>query len=90
MRKLAPAAVLVALATPAWAANGEKPRYKVTNPAAFDVCKGSGTPSAICAMKYVAEADAPEMAQANLALCLDDTSADCVAVRAYIKQRWGY
>lgn len=90
MKKLALAAVIVALAAPAWAANGDPPLYKVINPAAFDVCKASGTPSGVCAIKYVSDADAPKLALFNLALCKDDISAECVAVRAYIKQRWGY
>ena len=59
--------------------------------AVFRVCVDSGTPSAICAMKYVMEDHALEVAADVLVACPSDTQQpDCLKVRAYIKQRWGY
>jgi hypothetical protein len=87
MKTMRLAALLVALATPAWANDGDT----VTNSAAFEVCKGSLTPSAICAMMYSSETDALVIALANQARCPAYSSgAECQVVRAYIKQRWGY
>jgi hypothetical protein len=88
------AALLAAVALPTWAANDER--------LAFKVCEDSGTPGAICVMKYAAtEAQALNHAEAVLDGCrkYEDAMArgtypritsDCPLSRAYIKQRWGY
>ena len=109
MRRIVLAALLstlvtasLAVAMPAWAANDEKrqslpytgPVLEFANPKAFQVCAGSGTPSVICAMKYVAEDDALTLAQSSLKACSEGTASHqahhCTAILAYIKQRWGY
>jgi hypothetical protein len=80
-------AILLILATPAWAANDEKPVPAVP----FDVCVQVGTPSAICAMRYSPEVQALDVARLCLERCpATTTDAGCLLVRAYIKQRWGY
>lgn len=97
MRKLAAAALLVALATPAWAANDDvRLELPELNTKAFDVCHGAGTSSSICAMKYSSEDNALAIALGTIERCKDsDTvfsaiSATYLADLAYIKQRWGY
>lgn len=88
MRTIALAALVVALATPAWAANDEKPE-----PASpFDLCWQAGTTTVVCAMKYGTEAYALETARRVLQDCRprDATDTSCDEARAYIKQRWGY
>jgi hypothetical protein len=97
---------VVALATPAWAANDEIPRnrytvdnsgaYANTGPVkAFEVCKGSGTPLSICAMKITSENDALDIALRMLTNCSTHAThpgqpAECPVILAYIKQHWGY
>ena len=96
MRALALAAVI---ATPAWAANDEKPQpytgpgeWTVSNGPATDVCVQSGTPSGICVMKYAtSEAVALDLADHQLKGCAEHPErTHCPEIRAYIKQRWGY
>ena len=93
MRKIALAALLAVIAVPAWAGNDDRPAISSTNPVAFDVCVASGTPSAICVMKYTTDAEALDVAQRTLATCSKQTVGnpdECSVIRAYIKQRWGY
>ena len=95
MRKIALAALLVVLATPAWAGNvDEDPRQ-----AAYELCRDSGTSANICTMKHAAsEAGAVAQARQTLEVCKSDDpkdylggiAASCLKDRAYIKQRWGY
>jgi hypothetical protein len=85
---------------PARAANVEKDVY--TGPVilnkdiqAFKICEDSGTPGAICVMKYAAtEVQALNHAKTVLDFCVeserDGWTSDCPSSRAYIRQRWGY
>ena len=57
MRRIVLAALLAAVAMPAWAANDAKPQpydgnVRLQN-TAFDLCKRTGTYASICAMKHV-------------------------------------
>ena len=94
------AALFLALAVPAWAANDGQPRFPLASVEAGQVCEvcvGSGTPSHSCAMKNMSEDNALEVALISLRDCSTGVEAyparldaECPLVRAYIKQRWGY
>lgn len=94
MRRLLTALAVLAIATPAWAANNDRPVYTNTGPeGAWDVCIASGTPSSICTMKNVAEHDAITIALKTLKTCSTQAVAqpdECPVIRAYVQQRWGY
>jgi hypothetical protein len=94
------AALLVALATPAWAANDDKPLISDGLKhwlAAVELCENLGGNSHICGMRHAStELSAIDMAQSTLRFCdqigtIDPSYApECADARAYIKQRWGY
>jgi hypothetical protein len=97
-RKLALAALLVAVAAPAWALNDEQP---VDQEIAEKLCREAGANSLICSMRHTStEQDAIVMARVTLRYCNETVprassdpaayKAQCDETRAYIKQRWGY
>jgi hypothetical protein len=94
MKILRLAAVLVALAGPAWAYNdGVKPD-------AVQVCREvSENYDDICLMKHASEEEALAIARRSLTFCPIlavqypeevEVNRQCSRERAYIKQRWGY
>lgn len=100
MRAMRLAALLVALAGPAWAANDEKPQ-PYTGPAisrsdwaAFDVCRRTAAAPNICTMKYSnTEEGALSLADLLVTACQrieNKKNSSCLEELAYIKQRWGY
>ena len=89
-------AVLLVVATPAWAANEAYPGMRPTTveewKAALEVCRRVETSIDICAMKNApTETQALETAQVVLNWCEANVGevSRCSAARAYIKQRWG-
>ena len=94
MRRLL--AILLVVATPAWAMNEQEPPTRPSNDAewiaAQELCLRLKLNVDICAMKNAhLEARALAVAKGALDLCDKDTTrAGCDATRAYIKQRWGY
>ena len=90
MRALALAALVVAMATPALAANDGDGGYRL--------CIAAGTSKLICEIKYApSEGEARGIARAALVYCEQETANQlpwalqhCAETRAYIKQRWGY
>jgi hypothetical protein len=92
MKTIRLAALLVALATPAWAFNNDKPQhYTNIQIKPFQVCVGVGTLSDICGMKHAPEDDALTMAQNYLKICSEGGMPDeCPVILACVKQRWDY
>jgi hypothetical protein len=88
---------------PARAENDKKPGWQVSDSVATRVCMRSGTPDAICIMKYaVTEAVALNLAEDVLEKCASVSEPPSTATvqefkavtvcrmeRAYIRQRWG-
>ena len=101
MRRIGLLALLVALTTPAWAADvpAGDPNSQQSWSVAALVCQKTGGSLEVCFMKHIpSEAQALSMAQSTLTLCGKYwDSRDyyliaemCVEARAYIKRRWGY
>ena len=96
MKRIILAALLVALATPAWAFN--EPSTDAERQAAYDLCREVGTNMHICGMMTASsEHLALEIGTALMSWCAKDgvqanpyAAKDCTDTRAYIKQRWGY
>lgn len=84
MRRLL--AILLVVATPAWAANVDPDDWGV----ALTACDAMGGHPVLCWLKHVPEPQARIEARAHLARCDADPKMDCTKTRAYIKQRWGY
>jgi len=98
MRRIVLAALLAAVAMPAWAANVDKaPASKI------EVCKLAGG-SPLCTVKHSPDEEtALHNARSLLESCRDGdlwaewfaetrelTSGECAEIRTYAKQRWGY
>ena len=95
MRRIVLAALLAAVALPAWAANDDMLIGKDTDWPAQKICAKAGGDSVVCYMQHASEKGAIDMADFMLDDCKKNTSLpaalkQCAAVLAYIKQRWGY
>jgi hypothetical protein len=106
MKTIGMAAVLVALAAPAWAhcdkeQEEEAHRHKLRTWRHWvDLCRDAGGNAAICWMHHAPyETIAIDYAKTALKVCKGASTADWVAdglvigcdeARAYIKKRWGY
>ena len=98
MKTMRLAALVVALATPAWAFNGPAELSQATQDewdAAYNLCVRVGGNPRVCWIRHApSEILAAGAAKANLVFCETEQwgnkEADCAAVRDYIKQRWGY
>jgi hypothetical protein len=96
MRKIALAALLVVLATPAWAANEDvedmQAAFKLWD-AKATLCARSGGGSYGVWMIKAAPSEEWAVQQATTSLrafCGTEQTDLCAETRAYIKQRWGY
>ena len=94
MRKIGLMALLVTLATPAWAANDEKPQepsWQVSNSEATNVCMQFRNAGRHLRHEVCADGGGGARSAKHILMrCTGRPDTDCPASRAYIKQRWGY